>query len=96
MKTKEDIIFEQVGLEGTLKNIGCYDAVLKAMTDFAEQEGSKNCTIHGVGSSFSDKEERELIITGALYEFTSIDGSEGYRIKEVDYDDLKTALLERL
>lgn len=45
MKTREDIIFEQVGLEGTLKNIGCYEAVLKAMTDFAKQEQTENCII---------------------------------------------------
>lgn len=44
MKTREDIIFEQVGLEGTLKHIGCYDAVLKAMADFAKQEQIKSIT----------------------------------------------------
>ncbi len=38
MKTKEDIIFSYLGLEGILKKYGCYEPVLNAMDDYAKQE----------------------------------------------------------
>ena len=32
----EDIIFKYVGLEGTLKSIGCYEDVIRAMNDYVK------------------------------------------------------------
>lgn len=56
MKTKEDLIFSVIALEGTLKHEGLYEDTLRIMDEFAEQERSKNCTIHGVIQRFMNSE----------------------------------------
>lgn len=40
-KTKEDVVFSFIGLEGTLKNNGTYEDVLKAMDKYSEEKFSQ-------------------------------------------------------
>ena len=40
-KTKEDVIFNFIGLEGTLKNNGTYEDVLKVMDKYSEEKFSQ-------------------------------------------------------
>ena len=64
MKTKEDLIFSVVALEGLLKVEGLYEDVLRIMDEYADQV--KNCNIPTVIKSdcthnqFCDKQTIDM------------------------------------
>ena len=56
----EDIIFKYVGLEGTLKSIGCYEDVIRAMNDYVKisKENTLQLTFSGLAKKRTNKKYR--------------------------------------
>ena len=73
----EDIIFKYVGLEGTLKSIGCYEDVIRAMNDYVKIS-KENTSILQIKAGDFVKE-----IGGDFIKVLKIEGRNIF----LDYDD---------